>query len=120
MTVHYISQTEITAEKYISWANNPIGKKAIKKMNNLKIGCDLSHINEKGFYSAIEIADFPLATHSNCYEICPHKRNLKMDQIKLIAETNLFSGDKDLIKDSGVDIVGNDYCTVMFIATIDK
>ena len=31
MTVHYISQTEITAEKYISWANNPIGKKAIKK-----------------------------------------------------------------------------------------
>ena len=30
MTVHYISQTEITAEKYISWANNPIGKKAIE------------------------------------------------------------------------------------------
>ncbi len=31
MTIHYISQAEITAEKYISWANNPIGKKAVKK-----------------------------------------------------------------------------------------
>jgi hypothetical protein len=31
MNFHYISQSEITLEKYIAWANNPIGKKAIKK-----------------------------------------------------------------------------------------
>ncbi len=31
MTTHYISQTEITLEKYMHWASNPIGKKAIKK-----------------------------------------------------------------------------------------
>lgn len=62
------------------------GKNVIKEMNYLKIGCDLSHINEKSFYSAVEIADFPLATHSNYYELCPHPRNLKLEQIKLIAE----------------------------------
>ena len=31
MNLHYISQSEITLEKYITWANKPIGKKAIKK-----------------------------------------------------------------------------------------
>ena len=55
-------------------------------MNTLKIGCDLSHINEKSFYSAIEIADFPLATHSNCRTLLDHPRNLTDEQIKLIAE----------------------------------
>jgi len=62
------------------------GKKVIKRLNRYRIACDLSHINEKSFYSAIEISDFPIATHSNCFSICPHKRNLKDEQIKLIAE----------------------------------
>lgn len=62
------------------------GKAIIKELNRLKIGCDLSHLNEKTFYSAIEYADFPLATHSNCFEICNHPRNLKAEQIKLIAQ----------------------------------
>ena len=62
------------------------GKAVINEMNNLKIGCDLSHLNTQSFYSAIEIADFPLATHSNCKEICCHPRNLTKEQIKLIAE----------------------------------
>lgn len=62
------------------------GKRAIEEMNSLKIGCDLSHLNSKSFYKAIEIADFPLASHSNCYFVCPHKRNLTDDKIKLIAK----------------------------------
>ena len=62
------------------------GKDVIKEMNSLKIGCDLSHINEKSFYTAVEIADYPLATHSNCRNLCDHPRNLYDDQIKLIAE----------------------------------
>lgn len=62
------------------------GKEAINKMNRLKIGCDLSHINEKSFSGAIEYAEFPLATHSNSKKICNHKRNLTDEQIKLICE----------------------------------
>lgn len=62
------------------------GKRVIKEMNSKKMGCDLSHINEKGFFAAIELADFPLATHSNCKRICDHPRNLSDEQIKLLAE----------------------------------
>lgn len=64
------------------------GVTVIKELNRLKIGCDLSHLNRKSFYSAIEYADFALATHSNCYEICPNLRNLTLEQIKLIAQKN--------------------------------
>lgn len=62
------------------------GKSVIQKMNSLKMGCDLSHLNEKSFYSAIEIADYPLASHSNCFDVCNHLRNLKLEQIKLVAQ----------------------------------
>ncbi len=62
------------------------GKKVIKKLNYLKIATDLSHANKKTFYSAIEIADFPIATHSNSFEIHPHERNLTLEQMHLIAQ----------------------------------
>ncbi len=62
------------------------GKEVIKKLNEKKIACDLSHANEKSFYKALELSDFPIATHSNCFKTCPHKRNLKTEQLKLLAE----------------------------------
>ena len=62
------------------------GKEIISLMNRLKIGCDLSHLNEKSFYKAFELSDFPLATHSNCKAVCQHPRNLTDEQIKLMAE----------------------------------
>ncbi len=62
------------------------GKRIITKMNELKIGCDLSHLNEKSFYKAVQLAEYPLATHSNCWELLNHPRNLKLEQIKLIAQ----------------------------------
>ena len=68
------------------------GKNTIKTMNRLKIGCDLSHINQKSFLGAIEYAEFPLATHSNSKKICNHKRNLTDEQIKLICEKGSIIG----------------------------
>jgi len=62
------------------------GKTVISKMNKLKIGCDLSHLNEKSFYEAIDCAEFPLATHSNSKKVCNHPRNLSDKQLKLIAQ----------------------------------
>ena len=68
------------------------GVTVIKELNRLKIGCDLSHLNKKSFYSAMEYAEFPLATHSNCYGICPNRRNLTLEQIKLITQKNGIIG----------------------------
>ncbi len=68
------------------------GKKVINRLNKLKIATDLSHLNKGSFYSAIDIAEFPISTHSNCYEICKHPRNLTLEQIKLIAERDSVVG----------------------------
>ncbi len=62
------------------------GKEVIAGLNRLRIAADLSHLNSKTFYKAVEYSELPIATHSNCYEICPHKRNLNLEQIKLITE----------------------------------
>lgn len=62
------------------------GKKVIKEMNILNLCCDVSHLNEKSFYGVIDTAKKVIATHSNCYEICENKRNLKLEQIKLLTE----------------------------------
>lgn len=68
------------------------GEKVIDKMNELELICDLSHINRKSFYKVAERAEKVIATHSNCYEICRHKRNLLNEQIKIIAERNGIIG----------------------------
>ena len=62
------------------------GQRVIKELNSLQICCDLSHLNDKSFYKAVETADYPIATHSNCRAVCDVPRNLTDEQIRLIAE----------------------------------
>ena len=62
------------------------GKTVIGKMNNLGMSVDVSHLNDKSFYKVIELAEKPLATHSNCRAVCNVPRNLSDTQIKLICE----------------------------------
>lgn len=64
-----------------------LGKQYIKKLNEKKIIVDVSHSSEKSFWDAIKVSEKPVvATHSCCYSLCPHPRNLKDEQIKAIAE----------------------------------
>lgn len=61
------------------------GIKVIKEMNRQKMACDLSHLNKASFYSAIQYAEYPYASHS-CLEILrKHNRNISIEQAKLIA-----------------------------------
>lgn len=62
------------------------GKSVIDKMNKIGMAVDLSHLNDKSFYDVIERAEKPLASHSNCREVCFVPRNLSDIQIKLICE----------------------------------
>lgn len=68
------------------------GRTVIKELNNQTIATDLSHLNKQSFFPAIEISDYPIVSHSNCYEIYPHPRNITFEQIKLIAEKNGIIG----------------------------
>lgn len=74
------------------WKQDPLrglseeGFKAVRKMNELKMVIDVSHINEKGFWDVISTSERPIiATHSNCRKLCNHQRNLTDQQIRAIA-----------------------------------
>jgi len=63
------------------------GKKLIEEMNNFGITLDLSHLNEKCFWDAIDITNLiPIATHSNSRTLTDHPRNLYDDQLLAISE----------------------------------
>jgi len=65
------------------------GHEVLKEMNRLGMLVDVSHISEKGFYDVIEASVKPIAaTHSNAWSVHPHPRNLKDEQIKLLAIQN--------------------------------
>jgi len=63
------------------------GVRLIHRMNDLSITLDLSHLNEKCFWEAVELTNLiPIATHSNARTITDHKRNLSDKQLKAISE----------------------------------
>ncbi|HSR39235.1 MAG TPA: dipeptidase, partial [Phnomibacter sp.] len=75
------------------------GKAVVKKMNELGMLVDLSHVGEQTFYDAMATTSKPvLVSHSCVHALCPIFRNLKDDQIKAIGKNggvihlNFFSG----------------------------
>ena len=75
------------------------GKQVVKRMNNLGMLVDLSHVGEQTFWDAISTTTKPvLVSHSNAYALCPIFRNLKDEQIKAVAKNggviqlNFYSG----------------------------
>lgn len=69
------------------------GKQVVKEMNNNNIIVDVSHLNDKSFYTLCEISDKSfIATHSNSRKICNHRRNLTDEQIKEIVRRNGLIG----------------------------
>lgn len=63
-----------------------LGIEAVKKMENLGMIIDVSHANEKTFWDIYNNTTKPfIASHSNAYSLCKHKRNLTDEQIKAIA-----------------------------------
>ena len=75
------------------------GKQVVKRMNELGMLVDLSHVGEQTFWDAINTTTKPvLVSHSCVYTLCPFRRNLKDDQIKGVAKNggvihlNFYSG----------------------------
>lgn len=63
------------------------GKQVVQKMNSLGMLVDVSHVGEQTFWDVISTTTKPIiASHSSVYTICPHRRNLKDEQIKAIAK----------------------------------
>lgn len=60
------------------------GEHLVRLLNNKSIWTDVSHLSEHSFWDVLELADYPIASHSNVYKLCPHPRNLRDDQIKAL------------------------------------
>lgn len=63
------------------------GKKVVQRMNQLGMLVDVSHAGEQTFWDVINLTTKPIiASHSSVYNLVPHRRNLKDEQIKAIAK----------------------------------
>lgn len=64
------------------------GIAAVRRMEELKILIDVSHLCEPSFWSLMEVASKPvIASHSNARALCDHPRNLTDAQIRAVAKT---------------------------------
>jgi membrane dipeptidase len=75
------------------------GKKIIARMNELGMLIDISHNGEQTFWDVMKLTTKPvIASHSSVWALCPHRRNLKDEQIIAIAKNggvihlNFFAG----------------------------
>lgn len=68
---------------------NSFGEQIVRKMNELGMIVDISHVGEKTFYDAIRVTTKPvIASHSCAYALCPVPRNMTDDQIRALGKNN--------------------------------
>lgn len=94
------------------------GKKVIQQCNKLGIMIDVSHAGEQTFWDIVEISNKPIiASHSSVYNICPHFRNLKDEQLFAIKENrgvvfvNFYPGYIDSTYERNAEIVRGTFQT---------
>lgn len=83
----------------------PFGRSVVNEMNRLGMFVDVSHCGYRTSMEVMEFSDRPVIfSHSNCYSLTPHGRNIQNDQIVACARTggvvgivgiSLFLGDGD-------------------------
>lgn len=65
-----------------------VGRQAVKKIQDLGMLLDVSHLNDASFWDLLGVANGPVvASHSNCRALCDQKRNLTDAQLKELAKT---------------------------------
>lgn len=93
LTLTWNGENELASGCEAEGGLKPFGKEVISQMEKRGIFTDVSHLNEKSFYDVAYYTDKPLiASHSNCYSLVPHRRNLKDGQLRLIIESGGLIG----------------------------
>lgn len=82
-----------------------LGRELINMMSSMDLILDLAHIAPRAFFDILECYDKPLmVTHANAYHLCPHRRNLKDEQLKALAQNGGvvgFTQVSDFVKETG-------------------
>ncbi|WP_128100383.1 dipeptidase [Paenibacillus sp. DCT19] len=64
------------------------GKQIIEFNNEYRLLSDVSHLSEAGFWDVLQLADYPIASHSNAQGIYNHPRNLSDEQAQALFAKN--------------------------------
>lgn len=66
----------------------PLGRRALRRMEDRGLVVDVSHLNDGGFWEVMKLARGPvIASHSNCRALCDVPRNLTDDQFRAIRDS---------------------------------
>lgn len=77
-----------TAREVHEGGLSAFGQDLVERAGDLGVVVDTVHLNERGFFDAVALADDPVVnTHSNCRALADHPRNLTDEQIEAVAET---------------------------------
>lgn len=64
------------------------GRRAVKRIQDLGMLLDVSHLNDRSFWDLLDVASGPvIASHSNCRALCRNRRNLTDEQLRELART---------------------------------
>ncbi len=75
----------------------PLGKDAVKRMNDLKVAIDLSHANPQTTADVLAASSAPVfITHAGCAAVHNHPRNKTDEQIRALANKGGVMGIYDL------------------------
>ncbi len=62
------------------------GKQVVRKMNDLGMMVDVSHVGPRTFWDVMKVTRKPvIASHSSAWTLCHHWRNLTDDQLRAVA-----------------------------------
>ena len=100
--IRYMTLTHSSSHEFCSSSSDDkadkfgltgFGFDVIKKMNDLKMIIDVSHISVKAFNDVLKTTTQPIiASHSNAYALCSHDRNLTDEQLKALADNGGIIG----------------------------
>ena len=65
-----------------------LGKEVVCLNNEHHVFTDVSHLSIKGFWDVMDLAKYPIASHSNARSLCDHPRNLNDEQIRAMFNNN--------------------------------
>lgn len=99
-----------------------LGRDLINMIKHMDIMLDLAHIAPGSFFEVLKLYDKPLmVTHANAYHLCPHRRNLKDEQLKALAENGGvigFTQVSDFVKETGPVLPGDFIDHLVYVADL--